>query len=340
MTMSFLHVSNLSVSYGGSVPAVAVQRVSFDLDPGESMGLVGESGCGKSTLASALLGLLPAQARAFEGSILLDGVEQIGLDPEAARRKRWSTIAYVPQSASTSLSPVTTLFNQFRQTWAAHRAKDDQELRRLAEELFRAVELDVAWLDAFPHQLSGGMRQRAIIALSLLFSPSLLIADEPTTGLDVLVQRQVIDVLKRLQSSKDMALVFVSHDIAVVSELCRKLSVMYAGRIVEIGLTHDVMSKPLHPYTIALKQAFPDIGQPEKKTVSIPGRMPLLADVPVGCAFAARCPFRTELCLRQTPELRETRPGQWAACHYSEDADAMTAAIASGNAWREISVVD
>ena len=338
--MSFLSVSDLKVEYSGRPPAIAVQKVSFDIERGGSLGLVGESGCGKSTLSLALLGLLPSQAKVLGGSILIDGVEQIGMDREAARRRRWIEMAYVPQNASTSLSPVNSLFEQFRQTWTAHRRRDDPKLRRLAEELFRSVELDAAWLDAYPHQLSGGMRQRAIIALSLLFEPSLLIADEPTTGLDVIVQRQVIDVLKRLQAKGDMSLVFVSHDIAVVSELCKTLAVMYAGRIVELGATADVMDRPVHPYTIALKQAFPDITQPEKVTVSIPGRMPLLSEEPEGCEFSPRCPFRTGRCLAEGPALRAVGPDRWAACHYAENAEAMTATIESGEAWRSMDIAD
>jgi len=338
--MTFLKVADLSVEYAGHPPAVAVQDVSFELERGESLGLVGESGCGKSTLSMALLGLLPNQARVLGGSIEIGGEQHIGMNAEVARRKRWVEVAYVPQNASTSLSPVNTLFEQFRHTWAAHRSRDDSRLREIAERLFSAVELDKEWLNAYPHQLSGGMRQRAIIALSLLFSPGLLVADEPTTGLDVIVQRQVIDVLKRLQSQGEMSLVFVSHDIAVVSELCRTLAVMYAGQIVELGATADVMEDPVHPYTIALKQAFPDIGQPEKITVSIPGRMPLPGEVPVGCSFAPRCPFRTDRCIAERPLLREVKAGRRTACHYAEDAGAMTKIIESGQAWRTMGILD
>lgn len=332
--MSLLKVADLSVEYAGKPPAIAVQDVSFELQKGQSLGLVGESGCGKSTLSMALLGLLPSQARVISGSIEINGEQHLGMDAERARRKRWVEVSYVPQNASTSLSPVNTLFEQFRHTWVAHRIKSDKTLREVARQLFRTVELEEEWLDAYPHQLSGGMRQRAIIALSLLFSPSLLVADEPTTGLDVIVQRQVIEVLKRLQSRGEMSLVFVSHDIAVVSELCRRLAVMYAGQIVESGPTADVMHNPVHPYTISLKQAFPDIAQPNKITVSIPGRMPLPADVPTGCCFAPRCPFTTGRCIAERPRLRPLVNGRLTACHYSEDALAMTQTIESGHAWK------
>ncbi|MDX6748603.1 ABC transporter ATP-binding protein [Geminicoccaceae bacterium 1502E] len=338
--MAFLEVADLSVEYAGRPPAVAVQNVSFELEKGQSLGLVGESGCGKSTLSMALLGLLPNQARVIAGSIEINGEQHVGMGAERARRKRWVEVAYVPQNASTSLSPVNTLFEQFRHTWLAHRGKSDRQLREIAGQLFRAVELDEEWLDAYPHQLSGGMRQRAIIALSLLFNPGLLIADEPTTGLDVIVQRQVIDVLKRLQAQGEMSLVFVSHDIAVVSELCRKLAVMYAGQIVEFGPTADVMDDPVHPYTISLKQAFPDIGRPDKITVSIPGRMPLPGEVPRGCSFAPRCPFRTDRCIAERPRLRPVKDGRLTACHYSEEAAAMTRTIESGKAWIAMGMLD
>jgi peptide/nickel transport system ATP-binding protein len=245
---------------------------------------------------------------------------------------RWREMAWIPQGAASALSPVTSIFGQFVQTWKAHGQVDVAALRRRAEQLFADVELAPHWLDAFPHQLSGGMRQRVIIALALLFDPRLLLADEPTTGLDVIVQKQVLEVLKRLQAQHGATLIFVSHDIGVVADLCRQVAVMYAGEIVEQGATGDVLSMPTHPYTIALKQSFPDIRHPECELVSIPGRMPALYAGPTQCTFSGRCPFARERCRNERPLLRPVG-GRQVACHFAEQADAMRAAVASGDAW-------
>lgn len=338
--MSFLEIRDLSVEYAAKTATVhALNGVAFELEEGGSLGLVGESGCGKSTLAMALLGLLPGVARFASGSIRIGGAELVGIDPEAMRRMRWREIAYVPQSAATSLSPVTPLFRQFAEAWNVHHPPDRKRLRERAEALFRAVELSPRWLDAYPHQLSGGMRQRVIIALALLFDPKLLVADEPTTGLDVIVQRQVLDVLKRLQAEHGTTLVFVSHDIAVVAELCRELAVMYGGEIVELGTTRQVLKAPCHPYTLALKQSFPDIRQPEQELFSIPGRTPILTAPPRGCVFADRCPFARPRCREEKPAPRPLADGRRVACHFAEEAEEMRAVFARGEAWSRLEAV-
>ena len=334
--MSRLDVRDLTIRYrarGGHVHAV--NGVSFSLDAGGSLGLVGESGCGKSTLATALLGLLPEAAEVAGGAIALDGADLLAMPAEELRRRRWTEIAYVPQGAAVAMSPVSSLYRQFQQAWDAHRARDAGAARRRSEELLRAVELSPSLLDAFPHQLSGGMRQRAIIAMSLLFEPACLIADEPTTGLDVIVQRQVLDVLKRLQSERKMTLVFVSHDIAVVAELCRSMAVMYAGEIVELGATRQVLKAPLHPYSMALRRSFPDIRDPGQKLISIPGRMPILHEAPSACVFAARCPFARERCRIERPQLRRLGDGQ-VACHFAEEAAAMAEAFRRDDVWDQV----
>ncbi len=329
--MQRIAVSGLSVVYASGLHAV--NGVSFALEDGASLGIVGESGCGKSTLTMALLGLLPPGARISSGSIVIDGSETVGASVLSMRKMRWREMAWIPQGAASALSPVTSVFAQFVQTWKAHGQADVAALRRRAEQLFADVELAPHWLDAFPHQLSGGMRQRVIIALALLFDPRLLLADEPTTGLDVIVQKQVLEVLKRLQAQHGATLIFVSHDIGVVADLCRQVAVMYAGEIVEQGATRDVLSTPTHPYTIALKQSFPDIRHPERELVSIPGRMPALYAGPTQCTFSSRCPFARERCRNERPLLRPLG-GRQVACHFAEQAEEMRTAVASGNAWQ------
>jgi oligopeptide/dipeptide ABC transporter ATP-binding protein len=333
MNTDRISVAGLSVVYGNGLHAV--NGVTFSLPDGASLGLVGESGCGKSTLTLALLSLLPAKARVSQGSIVIGGKETVGADAATLRRMRWRELAWVPQGAASALSPVSTIFSQFVQTWRAHGEKDLAALRRRAEQLFADVELPAKWLDAYPHQLSGGMRQRVIIALSLLFSPKLLLADEPTTGLDVIVQKQVIETLKRLQQTHGATLVFVSHDIGVVADLCRDIAVMYAGQIVEMGSTAQTLAQPLHPYTIALRQSFPDIRHPEREIVSIPGRMPALTAPPTHCSFADRCPFARERCRSELPRLRAL-DGRQVACHYAEEAPQMREQVAQGQAWAGI----
>lgn len=316
--MSLLDVRDLTVTYrAGSTSVQALSQVSFSLAPGEALGVVGESGCGKSTLAKAILMLLPRNGRVTEGTAVLDGSNLFEANDEALRQLRWTAMAYVTQSAMDSLNPVARILDQFAQTGRAHGQSD---VAARATALFRDVGLDARWLKSFPHELSGGMRQRVIIALALLFDPPLLIVDEPTTGLDVIVQRQVLDLLRRIRSEHGTGVIFISHDIAVIAELCSSVAVMYGGRIVEKGSTIDVLEKPLHPYTIGLKQAFPDIRDAHRELINIPGIPPAL-DRPIeACLFAPRCPFAQEVCRTQTPELREVA-GHLAACHFAEKAD-------------------
>ncbi|WP_439580468.1 ABC transporter ATP-binding protein [Elioraea sp.] len=316
-----LAVENVSIVYRARTgPVQAVSDVSLTLAPGGSLGLVGESGCGKSTLALAALALLPPEARVTAGAILLEGQDLARMPETALRPLRWRRMAYVPQSAQNALVPVHNLRRQFRDTAAAHGMRAAEADARAAA-LLRRVELDPAVLDRFPHELSGGMRQRAMIALALLFDPALLVADEPTTGLDVIVQRQVVDLLRDLRRERALALLFISHDIGVVAELCEHVAVLYAGMVMESGRTAEVFARPDHPYTMGLQRAFPDIRFPERSVVSIAGYPPRLAAAPVGCPFAPRCPFAEEVCRNATPPLVETSPGRRVACHFADRAE-------------------
>jgi oligopeptide/dipeptide ABC transporter ATP-binding protein len=328
-----LVLEDLSIAYASrSGPVQAISGVSLGLKAGGSLGLVGESGCGKSTLALAALALLPAEARITGGHVRFEGAD-IGRMPEKTLRTlRWRRMAYVPQSAQNALVPVHNLRRQFRDTAAAHGMRAaDADAR--AEELFRRVELDPAVLDRFPHELSGGMRQRAIIAMALLFGPALLVADEPTTGLDVIVQRQVVGLLRDLRQERGLSLLFISHDIGVVAELCAQVAVLYAGKVMETGPTAAIFSSPEHPYAMGLARAFPDIRFPDRAVISIAGHPPRLSTSPAGCPFAPRCPFAEPVCRNVAPVLIETAPGRQVACHFADRAGEMRARAEDAALW-------
>jgi oligopeptide/dipeptide ABC transporter ATP-binding protein len=319
--MSLLAVENLSIEYRSRRAVVrAVRNTSFDLAPGETLGLVGESGCGKSTLAMGVLGLLPPTAVVASGAVRLRDQDLVTMHPEPLRALRWKKMAYVPQSAMNSLNPVARLLDQFQEIWRTHGGARDAA-REKAETLFTRVGLDPRRLRSYPHELSGGMRQRAIIAMALMFEPELLVADEPTTGLDVIVQRGVLNLLRRLQAEEKMSVIFVSHDIAVVAELCEHVAVMYAGEIVELGPTRAIFGAPFHPYTMGLEQAFPDIREPRRTLVSIAGAPPRLDRPLDGCPFTPRCPFAVERCRIEKPAVRTIASGHVVACHFAEDAE-------------------
>jgi oligopeptide/dipeptide ABC transporter ATP-binding protein len=332
--MALLEIDRLGVAYrtreGGTVHAV--DGVSLALPMGGSLGLVGESGCGKSTVALASLMLLPPEASIAAGAVRFDGQDITPLPDRALRPLRWRRMAYVPQSAQNALVPVHSLRRQFRDTAAAHGMRA-AEADACAEALLRRVELEPAVLDRFPHELSGGMRQRATIALALLFGPALLVADEPTTGLDVIVQRQVVDLLRGLRAERGLALLFISHDIGVVSELCEQVAVLYAGRVMESGRTDVVFTSPDHPYTMGLRRSFPDIRHPERAVVSIAGHPPRLAEPSSGCPFAPRCPFAEAVCRERTPALVETAPGHAVACHFAAHAAELRDAARRPGVW-------
>jgi peptide/nickel transport system ATP-binding protein len=329
--MSLLEVRDLTIAYRDRSASVqALDHVSFTVKAGEALGIVGESGCGKSTLAKAILALLPRNANVTAGSAVLAGTDLFKASEKELRRLRWTTMAYVTQGAMDSLDPVTRVIDQFVLTGRAH---GDGAVRARAEALFRDVGLDTRWLRSYPHELSGGMRQRVIIALALLFEPPLLVADEPTTGLDVIVQRQVLDLLRRVRAEHGTGVIFISHDIAAVAELCSNIAVMYAGRIVETGAMVDVLEEPHHPYTMGLKQAFPDMRDPRRVLINIPGAPPAL-DRPVeACQFAPRCPFAQEVCRTRTPSLRRVA-NQDVACHFAEQAAEFRVRAADPAIWK------
>ena len=295
-----LEVDDLTVEYASDAgPIRAVDHVSLELAPGEFLGIVGESGCGKSTLLYAIARLLTRPAEVVGGRVQLRSRDLLGMDEDALREIRWRDYSLVMQSAMNALNPVLTVGAQLQDTMAAHESTSPKHAQDRSAALLRMVSIDPVHLKSFPHQLSGGMRQRAMIAMALVFTPELVIMDEPTSALDVVAQRSLMLQIKELQRKIGFAALFVTHDMSLVSHFSDRLAVMYAGQMVEVGGTREVFDDPKHPYTRALLQSFPSIVGPKQLLQGIPGTPPDLSQPPAGCRFASRCPmvelrFRTE----------------------------------------------
>ena len=317
MTESLLSVRDLHITYhtkDATVPAV--RGVSFDLEKGGSLGLAGESGCGKSTLANSLLRLLPAGTD-VTGQITLDGKDVLTLSPGGLRAVRWTAGAIVFQGALHALNPVQTVGQQIAEPMLVHNtAPNEKAARARTVDLLGRVGLSAARADSYPHQLSGGQRQRVLIAMALACDPRLLIADEPTTALDLMVQAQVLALLDDLKKERDLTLMFITHDLSVLTYACRQLAVMYAGRIVEEGPSFEVFANASHPYTRALAAAFPTIGDPSSRMApsGLGGDPPTPGNLPQGCPFHPRCPLAHDACLPEEPGLRVAGAGRAAAC--------------------------
>jgi peptide/nickel transport system ATP-binding protein len=330
-----LSVEDLRVHYVGAGETTrAVDGASFAVPEGTIVGLVGESGCGKTTAARAIMGVLPGNARRVGGRIVFKGRT---LDDAAMARLRWREIAYVPQSAMNSLDPVYRVGAQLVEVLTKRGGVSDGAARSRARELFDRVGLSARRLDDYPHQFSGGMRQRAAIALALALEPSLVLADEPVTALDVIVQRQVLDTLRALQERLRLSVVLVTHDISVVAYLCDVVVVMYAGQVVESGPVRDVLARPRHPYTMGLRNAFPDLASSVGELVPIEGSPPDLRDPPPGCRFAPRCPFALALCTSGTAAIAEAAEGHVSSCRREGEAEALREAATDPRTWQRSS---
>jgi peptide/nickel transport system ATP-binding protein len=319
VTATLLEVSDLRVDHRGRP---IVDGVDFSLKRGEALGLAGESGCGKTTTALALMRLLPPTLKQ-EGSITLRPPKQeepinIGRRTEAGMQVvRWRHISLVFQGAMNSFDPVQRIDAQLAEAITLHAAKGGAAaVKERIGELLTTVGLTPGLGRRYPHQLSGGQRQRAMIALALACRPSVMIADEPTTALDVVMQAQVLRLLEQLREDLGLALILISHDLGVLAETCDRIAVMYAGRIVEVGPVRSVFDSPQHPYTKRLLESLPVIGGDRRLAVPIPGGPPDPGDMPEGCRFRPRCPYAAEKCLAD-PALREVSPGQAAACHFA-----------------------
>ncbi|PLJ78389.1 ABC transporter ATP-binding protein [Infirmifilum sp. SLHALR2] len=313
-----LEVKNLTMHYevdgGGYVKAV--DGVSFSLSEGESLGIVGESGCGKSSLATTLVRVLPSNAKIKAGEVVLDGVNILSLPEERLRREiRWKKISVVFQGSMNALNPVLKVGDQIAEAILLHEdVSKDQAMARIRK-LLGLVGLDPSVANRYPFELSGGQRQRALIAMALALNPKVVIADEPTTALDVIVQAQILKLLGELRESSKSMMIFISHDVSAVAQVSDKVAVMYAGKIVEIGPAEKVLLEPLHPYTSALLQSVPSVKGERRQLKPIPGSPPNLLNPPRGCRFHPRCPFATDKCRSEEPQLREVSPGHFVACH-------------------------
>jgi peptide/nickel transport system ATP-binding protein len=299
-----LEVSGLSVEYvldRGSVRAV--DDVSFTVSRGEFLGIAGESGCGKSTLLFAVAQLLAPPARVAAGSVKFEGTNLVGLTDRQLSAIRWRDMSVVMQSAMNALNPVTSIGKQFKDVLQAHDKPSRQEIATRSADVLRMVGIDPVHLKSYPHQLSGGMRQRAMIAMALLFTPDLVIMDEPTSALDVVAQRSLMVQIKELQQKFGFAIVFVTHDMSLISHFSDRLLVMYAGQIAELGSTRRIFAKPLHPYSRGLLEAFPAIRGAKVRLSGIPGSPPDLSVIPNGCRYHPRCPWATDRCAAVAPEL-------------------------------------
>jgi oligopeptide/dipeptide ABC transporter ATP-binding protein len=311
-----LDVENLSVAFATETGRLhAVNNVSFKLAAGESLGLVGESGCGKSTLGFALIRLLAENGGITGGAVRIEGEDIVPMPETQLRALRWDKVAMVFQNAMSALSPVARIGDQIVDAVRLHQKVSREEALRRAGDTFERVGVSRARLQQFPHEFSGGMKQRAMLALALVCGPSLLIADEPTTALDVVAQRQVLDLFRQLRKESGLALIMISHDISAVSEICDKVAVMYGGEIMEFGPLREVFFNYRHPYTWALINSFPSLHQPLRELVALPGAPPALAAPPAACPFVARCPHAAPVCSSQRPPTVEISPGHTVRCH-------------------------
>ena len=302
--MPKLAVAGLKAYYATEKgPVRAVDGVNLQLSDGESLGIVGESACGKSTLGAALMRSMQAPGKIAGGGMTLDGADLLNMPPAEFNSKvRWKKIAMVFQGAMNALDPVYTVESQLREVLREHRFEGNVE-EKVVESL-RQVGLEPSVAKRYPHELSGGMKQRVVIAMALLLEPDLLIADEPTTALDVLVQSQIIGLLKKLRREKGITIILITHDLALVSQIADKIAIMYAGQMVEIASTNDIYKNPRHPYTQALIAAVPKLRSNEKKIHFVKGSPPSLLNPPSGCRFYARCPHAMDVCKKDPPEFQ------------------------------------
>ncbi|MCH4887472.1 ABC transporter ATP-binding protein [Acidaminobacter sp. JC074] len=312
-----LEITDLNIFFDISLGTVkAVENVSFNLYEGESLGLVGESGCGKTTTALSTMGMLPDNGYLDNGSILYEDKDIAKNSETDWQLYRWNDISMVFQGAMNALNPVKKISFQIAEAILLHNPgmKDDDVRARIVE-LFKVVGLDEKRVDDYPHEFSGGMRQRVMIAMALACDPKVLIADEPTTALDVMVQAQIIDLINELRGKMHMSMMIITHDLSIISETCDRIAVMYAGNIVEIGSVRSVIKESKHPYTQKLIAAFPNIYGKKTLIESIPGSPPNLLEPPSGCRFHLRCDKAMDVCKREVPVPIDFGNGHFAACH-------------------------
>jgi len=314
--MPLLHIQSLVVEYHTVRANVkAVDRVSLSMEKGRTLGLVGESGCGKSTLGLSTVRLVPSPGRIVGGRITLDGIDVVNCSDEEIRQVRGKRVGYIFQDPMTSLNPVKKIGDHFVEIIHTHEPEvSEEEALKRGKDMIERLGILPERIDDFPHQFSGGMRQRVMIGLALILGPDLLIADEPTTSLDVIVEAQIIELLKQLKISLGLTLILITHNIGIVAETADRVAVMYAGRIAELGETYSLFEKPLHPYTQALLNSVPNITKKGQVLSWIPGAPPDLAEPPLGCLYHPRCPYAFDRCRKEEPLLLRHDDSE-VACH-------------------------
>jgi len=331
-----LEIEGLSVDYATQRGWLrAVGDVSLHVDRNEVLGIAGESGCGKSTLLKSLLRLLPSDAAVSARRLYFDGRDLAATDDRTFRREvLWQNIAFVPQGAMASLDPVIQVGAQIAEAIRAHVKMPRVRVAARIAAVCEAVGLHAGVARLYPHQLSGGMRQRAMIAMALVLDPKLIIMDEPTTGLDVLVQQRILETLAELTGRVGCSILLVTHDIAVLAEMCDRIAIMYAGAVMEIAPAAALFAVPWHPYTLGLQNAFPDMLNPGRELISIPGKAsaPRLGEA--GCPFAPRCPFAIAICRSETPAPLEVGANHFVACHRAGDIDQFRVRAREKATWR------
>jgi len=313
--MTLLKVQDLSVEYHtDSGIYLAVEDLFFTLAEGKSLGIVGESGCGKTTAMMALMRLLPEAGRIVDGEVIFENIDLLQLSPKEMQEYRWTKMSMIFQGAMNALNPVRTVGSQIAEALREHHTVPKGEIRQEVLRLLDLVGVARSRTEQYPHQYSGGMRQRAMIAMALACRPKLVLADEPTTALDVMIQAQMLDLLQELQKELGLSIIMVTHDLGVVAELCDDVLVMYGGKLAEYASADIIYNQSLHPYTQRLLAAFPDINEPRAQLSSIPGHPPALNALPPGCRFEPRCDLADEGCKLKAPEPVEIRKGHYVSC--------------------------
>jgi peptide/nickel transport system ATP-binding protein len=319
---SILNVADIKIYYKTiRGPLKAVDGVSFSLQKGEILGLVGESGCGKTTLALAIVRLLPPAASITAGQISLDGHNVVNLSEEQMKAIRWKKVSIIFQGALNSLNPVLPVKEQIAEAILAHQKTEKRNVDARIDDLFNAVGLESTRKTNFPHEFSGGMKQRVMIAMALACNPEVIIADEPTTALDVIVQYQILDLIRSLRDKLQISMILITHDLSVVAELCDKIAIMYAGKIVESGGIFEIFEKPKHPYTRALLKSIPKMEGAKTRLSYIPGSVPDLTGTVPACRFFGRCPYGEKICEEVEPKSELVAGDHYVACHFWRDVE-------------------
>lgn len=311
-----LNIKDLVVQYtSGQEVVEAVNGISFSVKEGETLGLVGETGAGKTTVAKAIMGVLPdPPAKVKGGEILFQGQDVLRMKENAMRKIRGKKISMIFQDPMTALNPVFTIGDQIAEVIQIHEHIKGREAAKKAVQMLEMVGIPGERYGEYPHQFSGGMKQRVVIAMALACSPQLLIADEPTTALDVTIQAQVLEMMMKLKEKFRTAMILITHDLGIVAQMCEKVAIMYAGEIVEIGTAEDIFDHPMHPYTVGLFEALPSLAQEQQRLKPIHGLVPDPTALPEGCKFHTRCPYAQDSCRKAIPQLQETDPGHFTRC--------------------------